>query len=328
MPVTVHHDSITIGTVTISFQRTLRLPDDGAVHALPPGLGRFPLARVDDHADRVPADWLQHGGVFLPMHPREAMWISFSCRAWEPMAVKVAAGMVNAVTGDPWTDGLSRDRQDYLVAPHQPWLDGFKTASGEVRQFVAMPLGSGYTAEGQITGEERFGGLQIAAYAARPGAIRRPDVVLHERVGMGQAWDGLAVESLQAAPAAPMGMAPGGRMRQKVYPDPHGRATWREDHEGRVFVHIVDAMAYRQITGRAAPPSPISAQTYAQHGLPWFSLYDDHAGDVPGSGTLDSVRTVAQSDADRGIGPRPEDAPLHVPPGSVRPARDVRDGSW
>ena len=30
-----------------------------------------------------------------------------------------------------------------------------------IRQFVAMPLGAGYTAEEQITGEAEHGGLQI-----------------------------------------------------------------------------------------------------------------------------------------------------------------------
>ena len=38
----------------IDFQRTLRIPDDGDTYPLPPGLGRFPLRHVDDHAANVP----------------------------------------------------------------------------------------------------------------------------------------------------------------------------------------------------------------------------------------------------------------------------------
>ena len=68
------------------------------------------------------------------------------------MAVKVAAGKVNAVTGEPWSDGLTERPQDYLVVPDQPWLDGFCVEKGLVRQFVATPLGEGYTAEEQLTG--------------------------------------------------------------------------------------------------------------------------------------------------------------------------------
>ena len=97
------------------------------------------------------------------------MWISFDGRDWHPSAVKVAVGIVNALTGDPWHDRLSRTEQDYLVCPDQPWIDGIKSADGEIRQFIAMPLGMGYSVEGQVTGEERFGGLQLATYSAKKG---------------------------------------------------------------------------------------------------------------------------------------------------------------
>jgi hypothetical protein len=51
--------------------------------------------------------------------------------------------------------------QDYVVAPKQLRLDGTASADGTVRQFVAMPLGQGYTLEAQITGEEVVSGLQF-----------------------------------------------------------------------------------------------------------------------------------------------------------------------
>ena len=34
--------------LAVEFQRTLRIPDDGNEHFLPPGLGNFPLRHVDD----------------------------------------------------------------------------------------------------------------------------------------------------------------------------------------------------------------------------------------------------------------------------------------
>ena len=66
-----------------------------------PSLGRFPVRRVADYADRVPAKWREHGGVLLPMYQREAMWLSFSGAHWRPNAVKVAIGKVNAISGEP-----------------------------------------------------------------------------------------------------------------------------------------------------------------------------------------------------------------------------------
>src|SRR5437868_14538485 len=86
----------------LEFQRTLRIPDDGKNYPLPPGLGAFPLRRVLDYKGRVPEQWLKTSGVFLPMYQREAMWIAIQARHWRPNAVKVAAGLINAVSGKPW----------------------------------------------------------------------------------------------------------------------------------------------------------------------------------------------------------------------------------
>ncbi|HJK99523.1 MAG TPA: hypothetical protein RMF84_20010, partial [Polyangiaceae bacterium LLY-WYZ-14_1] len=141
-------------TLQVTFQRTLRIPDDGRSYPLPPGLGSFPLRRVSDFADRVPAHWRERGGVFLPMYAREAMWLSFSRPPHRPCALQVGVGKVNAVNGKPWSAGLGGRPQGYVVAPDQPWLDGIATEKGTVRQFVAMPLGQGNTIEGQVTGEE------------------------------------------------------------------------------------------------------------------------------------------------------------------------------
>ena len=131
---------------TIEFQRTLRIPDNGTDYPLPPGFGRFPLRHLDDYSARLPEAWVRRGGVITPMHQAEALWISF--RSFDyPFAVKVATGKICAITGDQWITHLNGDPQDYLVLPEQPWLDGYCVEKGLVPQFVAMPLGDGYTAE-------------------------------------------------------------------------------------------------------------------------------------------------------------------------------------
>ncbi|WP_419617553.1 hypothetical protein, partial [Thiolapillus sp.] len=40
-------------------------------------------------------------------------------------------------SGEPWSNGLSDDPQDYAVIPEQPWLDGFNVSEDFIRQFVA-----------------------------------------------------------------------------------------------------------------------------------------------------------------------------------------------
>jgi len=41
-------------------------------------------------------------------------------------------------------------KQDYIIVPEQPWVDGIATGPGIVKQFVAVPYGSGYSIEHQV----------------------------------------------------------------------------------------------------------------------------------------------------------------------------------
>jgi len=49
-------DRLHIGDLEITFERTLRIPDDGNTYPLPPGLGAFPIRKVEDYAERVPKE--------------------------------------------------------------------------------------------------------------------------------------------------------------------------------------------------------------------------------------------------------------------------------
>src|SRR5581483_4937247 len=170
----VDRHSACIITLEIEFQRTLRIPDDGKIYPLPAGFGRFPLRHLDDYKETVPASWMERGGVLMPMYQSEALWINFRTRY--PFAVKVAAGKINALTGGLWNGGLESDPQNYLVLPEQPWLDGFAVQKGVIRQFVAMPLGSGYSMEEQISGRANIGGIQLQVFPMRAEAYFRSEI--------------------------------------------------------------------------------------------------------------------------------------------------------
>lgn len=328
LQVRLGHDEIQIGRhFAVSFQRTLRIPDDGDTYPLPPGLGQFPICRVEDYESRVPSSWKEHGGVFIPMYQREALWLSFDGADWRPNAVKVAVGKINAISGKRLHDGLnrSRRRQDYIVCPDQPWLDGINAGKGYIRQFVAMPLGMGYTVEGQLTGKEEFGGIQIIVYDPKPGRFPeepprrgRDDVMICECAGP------------SAGPE--MGLAAGGKMKQKIYPDEYGSDTWDQDNYGRVYIHIVNSAAYREVTGMETPPTPISARTYTEYGLPWFDLYDEDKGDVGPSKELAKVKSVKALDKKKGLAPQQDDTPVEVPGQQVKKLKlgptEIKDGKW
>ena len=67
----------------------------------------------------------------------------------------------------------ARTRKTTWSSPEQPWLDGFCVDKGVIRQFVAMPLGGGYTAEEQVTGKTEYGGLQILVHPMRRDVFER-----------------------------------------------------------------------------------------------------------------------------------------------------------
>ncbi len=270
----------------IHFQRTLRIPDDNREYGLPAGLGRFPVFHVDDYAGKVPKSWLEHGGVFLPMYQSEAMWINFGSRPDYPFAVKVAAGKINAISGESWQDGLSSEPQDYVVIPEQPWLDGFSIGEGLIRQFVAMPLGAGYTAEGQITGQEQHGGLQFAVYPMKADYYEKYIASRQEEPSM------LGEMDVDFNYAPEMGLAPGGIMRQEIYDDPFGIDAWDTSAMSRCFVHIVNSESFAAITGHRPPTRPISADEYRAANIPWFDYWDDEAKALKGSKILAKLDSV------------------------------------
>ena len=136
----IHEDA----QCSICFQRTLRIPDDNREYPLPPGLGTFPLAHVEDYAEKLPKSWKEHGGVLLPMYQSEALWIAFDSPADYPFAVKIAVGKINAITGKQWKNNLDADEQDYAVLPDQPWLDGICIQKGCSSSCIDPPFESRY----------------------------------------------------------------------------------------------------------------------------------------------------------------------------------------
>jgi hypothetical protein len=300
--------------LSIDFQRTLRIPDDDQPYRLPPGLGRFPLRHVDDFQRTVPAKWLEHGGVMLPMYQAEAMWINFHCGYDEereesyPFAVRIAAGKINAVTGQQWTSRLHEDPQDYVVPPTQPWLDGFCGTKGIIRQFVAMPLGRGYTSEEQITGEGQYGGVQVVVHPMKREAFERwfPKVDRTMRLST-TCVDEMSTRLSLGEPE--MGLGAGGRMRQEVYDDPYGFDEWDQSQSARCFIHITNSTMWRAVTGEALPTPPPTAAQYTKAGLPWFEYYGEGPA-VDGSLILRGIKSVFQVGRQRGETPLPENEPV------------------
>jgi hypothetical protein len=333
-------NQINIGSRTkISFHRTLRVPEDGKDYPLPAGLGVLPIHRVEDYANTVPTDWLKEGGFFIPLYQKEALFLQFEGLSWHPTIAKVCVGKINAISGKAYSERLSNSAQDYVVIPPQKWLDGIASGKGTVSQFVAMPLGQGYTIEAQITDEEKFGGFQIVAYEAVEGRFPNRDPAVDKRI-QAQEQERLRIkkqtESLKASPrqessttirlasAAPMGqagagaslysapqvvsmgIAAGGSIKQQIQKDTYGVESWSPNKKRSLTIHLVNSMAYKAITGIDPPSSPITAATYEHAKIPWFSHYDETVPAVKPPSVFKRILGISAIEKKRGI-TRPED---------------------
>lgn len=307
--ITLEHDRLVFrflelhpdAEIGVSFQRTLRIPDDGNDYPLPPGLGAFALRHIDDYAARLPERLTDRGGVILPMYQAEAMWLSFRSRYGfpYPFALKIGTGKTNAVTGAEWSNTLSDNPQDYIVLPGQPWLDGYCIEKGVIRQFVAAPFNRGITVEEQIMVEGAWGGVQLLAF---PMKIDRALALRAKWEEERSRQSAMLCESTVLFQRAPLeddgrldlGLACGGRMRQTIYEDPHGIEAWDQEHGSRCFVTILDSAAWTTITGEAMPTKPIEAAAYANAGLPWFDYHTDQPG-IEGSSLLGSLKSIVRA---------------------------------
>lgn len=323
-PVEIVGDQLVLGPVTVDFQRTLRIPETG-LHPLPPGLGRFPLRRVADYPDTAPTEWLSRGGVMLPIYQREAMWLSFN--ASEPSALQVGVGKVCAVSGLPWIEHLIGEPQNYVALPEQPWLDGINAGDGFIRQFVAVPLGSGATVEGQGTGQEVHGGVQLRAIGLTREALAKWRA--EQELDIECCDDGLlgCIMPAPMADSASMGLGAGGRMRQEVYADDRPLANYDQSGARRVFVHLCSAAQWTAITGETPPSTPVDRDAYVHAGLPWFDFYNADARDLGPSEILTQVKTVGKKLGAQEDPFVPVDLGTVITLGGVKP-EVVADGNW
>jgi len=312
-----------IGKLEVVFHRTVRVADGRVPSNLPPSLGTMKLYKVADYKDRCPKEW-DEGAFFVALHDTEALWISFR-HIGIPVAVLVGAGGINALTGEKLGTKLEKD--NYLVTPPQPWLDGWKSDDGCVYQFVATPYkkGEGVTVAEQLIGaESKTGAIGLAIF--EPEDIRKLKPVSKPIEGFGDSptdndffWettdllksaDGIGtivsegssmlsdIDTAQkrsfvaCVRDVEMGIGRGGRIHQKIYPDPYGIEVWQDAPVAAVAVYVVNAQSFEEITGEKIPV-PVGHETY--EGL-WYGLKDQQEADVAGTSKFTGLKSAFLGD--------------------------------
>jgi hypothetical protein len=131
--------------------------------------------------------------------------------------------------------------------------------------------------------------------------------------------------------AAPMGLAPGGRMKQEVYRDPYGIGVWDRSARARCFVHIVNSLVWEAVTDSKPPHPPMTAAQYHRHKLPWFEYYADGETALDGGPALKRLKSVIELSRQRGDVALPENQDIPAEPVvTLRPRSraEVRDGGF
>jgi hypothetical protein len=272
----ISSDSISIGDyLSISFIRTFRFPDDGKTYPLPNGYGSCPVYNIA----------VQGGGIFIPMFLSEAMWIKFSSTSWHPNAVKVGVGGINVINGKDWDSRIKTDENDYVVCPPQEWLDGIYVGNDQVRQFVTVLPNSGESLESKIKGCDSVRGIQISVFDAKKNTfpMQKPNPI--GDVLFQSAKNPKDDTRFELVPNAKglgnlnkineLVISGGGKIKQKIYEDPHGVSVWDNSNYGIVNVFIVSVEEFLRITGKAPISSPITYEEAQKKGMPWFKLYDE-----------------------------------------------------
>ena len=313
--------------VSIDLQRTLRLPDDGNTHHLPPGLGSFPLRHIEDYELGSHNALKQRGGLIMPMFQADALWMYFHPEVRDedsveyPIALKIGTGKICAVSGEEWTTGLNRDPQDYIVVPDQPWLDGYNVGDGIVSQFVAAPLGESLTVEEQLGGSGDVGGIQIQAFPMKKSYFDK----LNRRVAAPEASMEYYVNFMKSDF---MGLSGGGKMHQDIHEDEHEFSAWDQRVTERCFITIANANQWISITGEEPPISPISADAYTKAGLPWFSHYDADKKAIEGAKKLGKIKSFQSIKSQQGDDSWSKETITGSPKIVSTTSRQVVSGSW
>ena len=178
--VEVRDDTLKIGPrFSVSFMRTLRIPAEVAriTHCRPRSAPSRSIGSSADFRRPCAARVARAGRRLHPALPARSPLAQLpGARLGHPVAVRVGIGKVDALAGEPLATLRSDAGSRRTISSRRSspgWMASTR-AKTAIRQFVAMPLGQGYTVEAQVTGEEVFGGIQLVSFEPKPDRFPEP----------------------------------------------------------------------------------------------------------------------------------------------------------
>ena len=269
-----------IGSLLLTFYKTVRVRDNNEISNLPPNLGEFDVYKVADY-ENCPKNWDKEA-YFIAMQDKEAMWMGFQCL--EPISILIGTSDINALSGKKFENKL--EKGNYMTVPPQPWLDGWKGDDGSVYQFVATKTGENKTVGEQIL-KTTDHSLIISVFKAKnPKDLKFKNPSTKWGDSEAGNLEYAASNCCRSLCCSDMGLGKGGKIKQKVYEDPYGVEAWQEKLEKSLKVYLINALEFSCITGMELP---VSAENY--NGT-WYGLDDDNIKDLPGSEIFKNLKSA------------------------------------
>jgi hypothetical protein len=95
-----------------------------------------------------------------------------------------------------------------------------------------------------------------------------------------------------------MSLGAGGLIIQSILRDPHPSVAWDTENTAMFNIQLLNTTLFHRVTGMHPPPSPVSAETYAAAGLPFFELPYEVPSGIDGN--FGDIKTVSQLDLQKG----------------------------
>jgi len=89
-----------------------------------------------------------------------------------------------------------------------------------------------------------------------------------------------------------MAVAPGGLIKQSIVEDPYPADSWDRKRTISFNVQILSSGIFQRVTGLEPPETPVDAKTYAEHGFPFFELYEENSKVAGDFGEIKSVKQI------------------------------------
>lgn len=98
--------------------------------------------------------------------------------------------------------------------------------------------------------------------------------------------------------ATTLGVGAGGNILQVIEEDSHDPRVWGLANSKLLNIQIIVSSTFRLLTGLDPPPTPVTAKTYEDLGLPFFSLWCEHdtAKGKSVAGTWKDIKGMAETD--------------------------------